>query len=62
MKGKVLRKHNLHEKKAASVLSKLFISCNEGCPLAHERYYFPNVNNINVQSMIPGDQRNITSQ
>jgi len=29
MKGKALRKHNLHEKTAASVLLKLFISGNE---------------------------------
>jgi len=28
MKGKALRKHNLHEKTAASVLLKLFISGN----------------------------------
>ena len=29
MKGKALRKHSLHEKTAASVLFKLFISGNE---------------------------------
>ena len=29
MKGKALRKHSLHEKTAASVLLKLFISGNE---------------------------------
>jgi len=29
MKGKTLRKHSLHEKTAASVLLKLFISGNE---------------------------------
>ena len=29
MKGKVLRKHSLHEKTAASVLLKLFISSNK---------------------------------
>ena len=29
MKGKALRKHNLHEKTAASVLLKLFISSNK---------------------------------
>jgi len=29
MKGKALRKHSLHEKTAASVLFKLFISSNE---------------------------------
>ena len=29
MKGKALRKHGLHEKTAASVLLKLFISGNE---------------------------------
>jgi len=31
MKGKALRKHSLHEKTAASVLLKLFISRNEWC-------------------------------
>jgi len=31
MKGKALRKHSLHEKTAASVLLKLFISSNEWC-------------------------------
>ena len=31
MKGKTLRKHSLHEKTAASVLLKLFISGNERC-------------------------------
>ena len=31
MKGKALRKHSLHEKTAASVLLKLFISGNEWC-------------------------------
>jgi len=29
MKGNALRKHSLHEKTAASVLLKLFISSNE---------------------------------
>ena len=42
MKGKALRKHSLHEKTAASVLLKLFISSNEWCHttdalLAHKR-------------------------
>jgi len=31
MKGKALRKHILHEKTAASVVLKLFISSNEWC-------------------------------
>jgi len=31
MKEKALRKHSLHEKTAASVLLKLFISGNEWC-------------------------------
>jgi len=31
MKGKALRKHNLHGKTAASVLLKLFINGNERC-------------------------------
>jgi len=52
MKGKALRKHSLHEKTAASVLLKLFISGNE----------FSNVNNIHVHSMIPEDQKNMTTQ
>ena len=30
-KGKYLRKHNMHGQIAASVLFKLFISCNEKC-------------------------------
>jgi len=59
MKGEAPRKHILHEKKAASVLSKLFISGNEGChttdaPIAWAEL-FQNVNNI--QSMIPEDQK-----
>ena len=29
MKGKALRKHSMHEKTAASVLLKLFVSSNE---------------------------------
>jgi len=65
MKGKALRKHSLHEKKAASILFKLFISGNEGCHTTDAPYHisgtpFPNVNNI--QSMIPEDQKNITIQ
>ena len=31
MKGKAHRKHSLHDKTAASVLLKLFISSNEWC-------------------------------
>ena len=31
MKGKAPKKHSLHEKTAASVLLKLFISSNEWC-------------------------------
>jgi len=31
VKGKTLRKHSLHEKTAASILLKLFISSNEWC-------------------------------
>ena len=31
MKEEALGKHSLHEKTAASVLLKLFISGNEGC-------------------------------
>jgi len=40
MKGKAPRKHSLHEKTAASVLLKLFISSmmpHNWRPLAHER-------------------------
>ena len=48
MKGKALRKHSLHEKTAASVLLKLFISGNE----CMSRTPFSNVNNIHVHSMI----------
>jgi len=33
MKGKALRKHSLHEKTAASVLLKLFISIDDATPL-----------------------------
>jgi len=49
MKGKALRKHSLHEKTAASVLLKLFISSNEWC-------------HTTVHSMIPEDQKNMTTQ
>jgi len=49
MKGKAHRKRSLHEKKAASVLLKLFISGNERCHTT-DAPLFPNVNNI--QSMI----------
>ena len=64
MKGKALRKHSLHEKTAASVLLKLFISGNEWChttdaPLRMSGTSFSNVNNIHVQSMIPDDICNI---
>jgi len=55
--------HSLHEKKAASVLLKLFISGYEGChtndaPSALAEL-FQNVNTI--QAMIPEDQKNITT-
>jgi len=56
MKGKALRKHSLQGKTAASVLLKLFISGNESM----SETLFSNVNNI--QSMIPEDQKNITTQ
>jgi len=67
MKGKALRKHSLHEKTAASVLLKLFISSNKWChttdaPSRMSGTPFSNVNNIHVHSMIPGDQKNITTQ
>ena len=67
MKGKALRKHSLHEKTAASVLLKLFISGNEWChttdaPYRMSRTPFSNVNNIHVHSMIPEDQKNMTTQ
>ena len=66
MKGKALRKHSLHEKTAASVLLKLFISSNECChttdaPQRMSGTPFSNVNNIHVHSMIPEDQKNMTS-
>jgi len=42
---KALRKHSLHEKKAASVLLKLFISGNEGCHTTDmSRTLFPTYN------------------
>jgi len=67
MKGKALRKHSLHEKTAASVLLKLFISGNEWChttdaPYRMSRTPFSNVNNIHVHSMIHEDQKNMTTQ
>ena len=67
MKGKALRKHSLHEKSAASVLLKLFISSNEWCHTTDTPYCmsgtpFSNVNNIHVHSMIPEDQKQITTQ
>jgi len=65
-RGKALRKHSLHVKTAASVLLKLFISSNEWCHTtdAPERMSgtpFSNVNNIHVHSMIPEDQKNMTT-
>ena len=67
MKGKALRKHSLHEKTAVSVLLKLFTSSTKIMPhhwrpLAYYRTPFSNVNNIHVHSMIPEDQKNITTQ
>ena len=63
-------KHSLHGKIAASVLLKLFISgksvaMKDATPLTPpivlaELYIFLNVNNI--QSLIPKDQKNITTQ
>jgi len=57
-------KHSLHGKIAASVLYKLFISSNERCPTTDAPWrmsgtLFLNVNNI--QSMIPDDQKNIST-
>jgi len=67
MKGKSLRRHSLQEKTAASVLLKPFISSYEWChttdaPSAWAELHFSNVNNIHVHSMIPEDQKNMTSQ
>jgi len=67
MKGKALRKHSLHEKTAASVLLKLFMSSNELChttdaPLRMSGTPFSNVNNIHVHFMIIEDQKKITTQ
>jgi len=66
MKGKALRKHSLHEKTAASVLLKLFISSNEchttDAPLRMSGTPFSKVNNIHVHAMIPEDQKNMTTQ
>jgi len=65
MKGKAPQKHNLHGKTASSVVLKLFNSGNERChttdaPLRMSGTPFLNVNNI--QSIIPEDQKNITTQ
>ena len=62
MKGKALRKHSLHEKTAASVLLKLFISSNEWCyntdtPYRMSGTPFSNVNNMHVHPMIFRDHR-----
>ena len=67
MKVNALEKHILHEKKASSVLLKLFISGNEACHTtdALQRMSgtsFSSVNNIHVHSMTPEDQNNITTQ
>jgi len=69
-KWKTLRKHSLHGKNslnrkiAISVLLKLFISGNERChntddPKRMSGILFSNVNN--TQSMIPEDQKHMTS-
>jgi len=65
MKGNALRKQSLYGKIAASVLLKMFISGNERChstdtPSACEELFLSHVNNI--QSMIPEDLKNITTQ
>jgi len=69
MKRKALRKQSLHQKTAASVLPKPFISSNEwrhttdaSPPSAWAELPFSNVNNIHVHSMIPEDQKNMTTQ
>ena len=67
MKEKALRKHSLREKTTASVLLKLFIISNEWChttdaPWRMSGTPFSNVNNIHVHSMIPEDQKNMTTQ
>ena len=61
------QKHSLHEKTAASVLLKPFISSNEWCHTtgAPKRICgtpFSNVNNIHVHPMIPEDHNNMTTQ
>jgi len=67
IKGKAPRKHSLHKKTPASVLWKPFISSNEWChttdaPQRMTETPLSNVNNINVRSMIPEDQKNMTTQ
>jgi len=67
MKGKALRKHSLHEKTAASVLLKLFIRSNGLCHTTDAPYpmsgiSFSNVNIIHVHSMIPENQKNMSTQ
>jgi len=63
MKGIALRKHSLHEKTAAWVLLKLVISniTNDATPLTPlAQLHF--VVNIHVHSMIPEDQKHMTTQ
>jgi len=67
MKAKALRKHSLHEKTAASVLLKPFISSNEWCHTTDAPYRmsgtpFSNVNNIHVHSMMHEDQKKYDKQ
>ena len=66
-KGKALRKHSLCEKTAASVTLKPFISGNErrhttDAPQRTSRTPPPNANKTHVHSMIPEDQKNMTTQ
>jgi len=63
MKGKALRKHSLHGKTAASVLlgcASVVMKDATGASLRMSGTPFSNVNNI--QTMIPEDQKNITTQ
>jgi len=52
MKGKALRKHSLHEKTAASVLLKLFISGNKWCHTTDAPYtYLTKIMHLIIEHM-----------
>ena len=65
IKGKALKKkHSMHWKTAASVVLKLVISGDERCHTTDAPYRMSgtlSLNIISTQSMIPEDQKNITT-